>query len=87
MYLGSMTIYEFIVLNEAEKAEAVCNCGVHIGSREAIVHSTMLYQLESFYVEVLYNNANNVITRFRHFSSTDQLEPYIQQIELPILWD
>ncbi len=42
----------------------------------------MLYQIDSFYVEVYYHKEYSVIRRFRLFSTIDQLQPYIDQIDI-----
>lgn len=79
-----MTLYEFIVLDDHARADALWSRGVHIGSRGGPIHSVLLYQLDGFYVEVYYRCSDNVVTRLRPFSSTHQLEPYLQQIDLTL---
>ncbi len=76
-----MTLYDFIALDEMEQAEAVWS-GVHIADRQDEDHSILLYQIDSFYVEVYYHKELNVIRRFRPFSSTEQLQSYLDQIEV-----
>ena len=78
-----MTLYEFNQLDEMEQAEAVWD-GVFIGDREDAEHKILLYQIDSFYVEVYYHKEYNVIRRFRSFSSTDQLQPYLEKIKISI---
>ena len=77
-----MTLYQFIALDEMEQAEAVWD-GVFIADREDEEHKILLYQIEAFYVEVYYHKKYNVIRKFRPFSSTKQLAPYLSQIKLP----
>jgi len=76
-----MTLYEFNLLDEMEQAEAVWE-GVHIGEREDEEHKILLYQIDSFYVEVFYHKEYNVIRRFRSFASMEQLEPYLGKMDL-----
>ena len=64
-----------------EQAEAVWS-GVHIADQEDQEHSILLYQIDSFYVEVYYHKELNVIRRFKPFSSTEQLQPYLNQIDI-----
>lgn len=45
-------------------------------------HKILLYQIDGFYVEVYYNKEHNDIRKFRSFSSTNQLDPYLGQIDL-----
>lgn len=75
-----MTLYQFNLLNETEQAEAVWS-GVHFGERQDEEHSILLYQVDSFYVEVYYHSENNVVSRMRGFSSTEQLTPYLEQMK------
>ena len=76
-----MTLYQFNALDEMEQAEAVWS-GVHLGERQDEEHSILLYQIDSFYVEVYYHREYNVIRRIRSFSSLDQLAPYLSQIDI-----
>jgi hypothetical protein len=77
-----MTIYEFIALNEIRQQEAV-NEGVYIGDRKDYEHTILLYQVDTFYVEVYYLKKKHKLKRFVPFTTMDLLEPYLDQIELP----
>ena len=76
-----MTLYEFNALDEMEQAQAVWNA-VHIGERWEEEHNILLYQVDSFYVEVYHHKEYNVIRRMRSFSSIAQLEPYLGSIDI-----
>ena len=76
-----MTIYEFIGMNESEKAEAVWH-GVIIANREDKEHRILLYTMDEFYVEVFYDNISNEIRRFRPFTTIQLLDPYLDKIDL-----
>ncbi|TMI63724.1 MAG: hypothetical protein E6H07_13220 [Bacteroidetes bacterium] len=76
-----MTLYQFNMLNKTKQAEAVWN-GVHIGEREDGPYNILLYQVHSFYVEVYYHRPHNSIIKFRSFSSTTQLAPYLEKIDI-----
>jgi hypothetical protein len=67
------------MLNETEQAEMVW-ASTNIGERSVDEHTILLYQIDSFYVEVYYHRVNNVISRMRSFSNPDQLEPYMVDI-------
>lgn len=62
-----------------EQANAVWS-GTHIGERQDEELNILLYQIDGFYVEVFYHRDYNVVRRFRSFSSTDQLTPYLEQL-------
>jgi hypothetical protein len=69
------------MLNEMEQAEVVW-ASTNIGERRDKEHTILLYQVDSFYVEVFYHRKNNVISRTRSFSNPDQLEPYMVHINI-----
>jgi hypothetical protein len=66
-----MSLYEFDALDEMEQAEVIWD-GVHIAERWDEQHNILLYQIDSFYVEVFHHKELNVIRRFRSFSSISQ---------------
>ena len=76
-----MTLYQFNALADFEKAEAVWE-GTLVGHREDGFYHVVLYQIDSFYVEVYYHKTANVILRFRSFSTTTYLDPYLHQINI-----
>ena len=49
-----MTMYDFQLLPEQRQIEVLYKAGVYIGKRREGVSIILLYQLESFYVEVFY---------------------------------
>ena len=77
-----MTLYQFSVLTENEKTAIVWNEGDFVGDRKENNLSILLYQLQSFYVEVFYFGKENKISRLRSFSSLNQLEPYLNNIDI-----
>jgi hypothetical protein len=77
-----MTLYQFVAMDEMEQAEAIWD-DVFIADREDEEHKILLYQIDAFYVEVYYHKEYNVIRKFRPFSSTEQLAPYLDNIVIP----
>jgi hypothetical protein len=75
-----MTLYEFNQMDEAEQMEVIWD-SVFVGDRDE-EHKILLYQIDGFYVEVYYHKEYNDIRRFRSFSSTNELEPYLDKIDL-----
>ena len=53
-----------------------------ISDREDVYHRILLFQVDAFYVEIYYNKKLNAITKFRSFSSTEPLVPYLDKINL-----
>ena len=77
-----MTLYQFNVLTENEKTALVWNGGDFVGDRKENNLTISLYQVQSFYVEVFYSGKENKISRLRSFSSINQLEPYLNNIDI-----
>ena len=76
-----MTLCQFNQLDENEQAEAVWS-GAHIAERHNEEFDILLYHIDSIYVEVFYDREYNVIRRLRSFTSTDQLRPYLEKVNL-----
>jgi hypothetical protein len=55
---------------------------VFVSEKEDEEYKILLYQIDSFYVEVYYHKEHNVLKRFRSFSSINQLDPYLDKIDL-----
>lgn len=80
-----MTLNQFNSLTEDEKTAMVWSASEYIGNRTEDNYRALLYQLYSFYVELYYNGEDNKICKVRSFSSTDQLEPYLNNIDIPYI--
>ena len=81
-----MTLYQFNVLTESEKTAIVWNEGNFVGDRIENNFSILLYQVQSFYLEVFYSGKKNKMSRLRSFSSNKQLEPYLGKIDISELF-
>lgn len=68
-------------MDEMEQQEAIWE-GTLIADRIEGEYKLLLYQIDSFYVEVWYHVEHNVIKRYRSFSSMEQLEPYMDAINI-----
>lgn len=77
-----MTLYDFQLLPEPQQIEILYRAGVYIGKRREGVSVILLYQLESFYVEVYYRKYRSHIRQLHCFDSTDLLDPYLEQIDV-----
>ena len=76
-----MTLYEFNALDEMEQAETVWD-SAFTADREDAEHKILLYQRDAFNIEVYYHKEYNVIRKLRSFSSTEQLSPYLDKMDL-----
>jgi len=78
-----MTLYEFKALDQQEQYNMLWDKGIyhtHIVKRG---YTLALYQIDAFYVELKYDGDMNKIASLRSFLNTNQLEPYLNNIELP----
>jgi hypothetical protein len=78
-----MTFYQFKSLSEYKQYEAIKAKGVIIADRISTAYKFLLYQVDSFYVELKYNLFETKIEAIRCFSGTKGLEPYLGDISLP----
>jgi hypothetical protein len=76
-----MTLFEFRMLDENEKQEAIFN-GVQIAERTDDEHWILLYQLDNLYVEVYYHQEKKVIVKYTPFKASQRLSPYLRQIDI-----
>jgi hypothetical protein len=79
-----MTFFDFQSLPVQEQVNILYYHGVYIGKRKAVRLTVLLYQLESFYVEVYYRKYRHQISSIRCSDSTSLLDPYLEQIEVEI---
>ena len=77
-----ITLYEFNALNEFEKGSVLWNYGVHLSERFENKTGFSLYQINDFYVEVMYNGSINAITRFTSFKTSTKLQLYLDKIDI-----
>jgi hypothetical protein len=77
-----MTMYEFKGLDRTGQIEAVCKHGVRLGEREEGNYAVVLFQINYFYVEVLYESTAIRIEHLRSFADTLLLGPYLKNIDI-----
>lgn len=77
-----MTVHDFKTLDDFQKATALVEGGVLIGKRNLMFYLVFLYQVDGFYVEVLYSTQSKKVHKFRAFENTDLLAPYLLQIDI-----
>jgi hypothetical protein len=77
-----MTLHEFKALDDLQKATALVDDGVLLGRRDLLFYLIFLYQVEGFYVEVLYSIKSKKVYKFRAFENLELLEPYLSKIDI-----
>ena len=78
-----MTLKEFLALDYYGRMAATMR-GVCVAGRNFDPYKVLLYQLNAFYVEVYYNKNHHFISEINGFDSTEQLEPYLAKIAIPV---
>lgn len=81
----TITLNEYKQLTQSEKIDLLHKEGVYIGKRMVGNFRVVLYQLESFYVEVLYKDYRRNISRLSFSQYTGILDPYLEQIDIEML--
>lgn len=79
-----MTLYQFNALDDIEQAEAIWEHGVLLRSRDEGDYRYILYQIDSFYVELHYHMQQNAIEKARVFANPDHLQPYLDEMTITI---
>ena len=77
-----MTLHHFNTLNQNKQKETMLERGAFLADRTTEDFITILYQVDGFYVEIIYLRADNKIVLVRSFDSADELQPYLEQIDL-----
>jgi hypothetical protein len=77
-----MTLFEFLQLEPPDQIAILYEQGVYIGKRKLDGRPALLYQVESFYVEVFYLAYRKHVLKVRASASTAILDPYLEQIDV-----
>jgi len=77
-----MTLQDFQLLPEARQIDELYQSAVYLGKRKQASSIILLYQLESFYVEVYYRKYRSHVRHLHCFESTELLDPYLEQIDV-----
>lgn len=84
-----MTMYDFKILCDEERVDVLYKDGVYIGKRTDKGLAIVLYQLHTFYVEIVYRKYRRHIQSIRCSENTVLVEPYLDQIDagLAVNWN
>jgi hypothetical protein len=78
-----MTSDDFNALGHYEKTEAVLK-GTFLADRLNDHFYIRLYNLDSFYVEVFFDDRSHLITHFRAFEHTLFVLPYLDDLKIAV---
>ncbi len=77
-----MTLFDFQLNAIPEQVAILYQEGVYIGKQKQDGQIALLYQLDSFYVEVFYRKYRRYVARIKCSSSISILDPYLEQINV-----
>lgn len=80
-----MNLDEFALLTEDQRISILWREAKIIAQRKEDDYNVFLYQVYSFYIEVWYScNLMNIYS-LKSFSSTEELDPYLEQVDISSL--
>lgn len=77
-----MTMKGFKELSDKRKRNILKKIGVYLAERTIFYYRLKLYQINSFYVEVITSKEDKDVNWLKIFDSTEKLYPYLKQIDL-----
>ena len=77
-----MTLQHFNTLSQHKLHRKLLLNGVWLADRQTQESTILLFQLDSFYVEVYFTKQGNEIIESNCFYSVDLLNPYLEDIDL-----
>lgn len=77
-----LRLRDFLELSQKEQFDLLHTDGVHVGKRKVGRQTVILFQLNSFYVEVHYKQYRKLIDHIYTSDNTDILQPYLEQVHL-----
>jgi hypothetical protein len=80
-----MTFNQFKSLSPYKQYELLVKKGVMVADRISTAYKFLLYQIDSFYVEVKSNLFESRVESIKCFFDTKDLDPYLRDISLPDL--
>ena len=79
-----MTLEVFLRLTQEEQLTVLSVTGIYIGKQTSRPYS-LLYQLDSFYVEIVYAKYRLRVSRINCTCCTSILDPYLDQLEIGVM--
>ena len=80
-----MRMSEFKELPLEQQLTILYQQGIYIGKSKTGKFTRLLFQLEYFYIEIMYKSYRMSINKIRYTKSTLILEPYLEQIQVEYL--
>jgi len=80
-----MDLKDFMTLSSEEKYLSILEDGIYVSGRRSNELTYNLYSIFCFYAEICFNLADNCIEEVNVLTEIDQLNPYLEDIQLPLL--
>jgi hypothetical protein len=80
-----MTMNCFLALPEEQQLTLIGEEGVYIGKRNCKPYHSLLFQLDCFYVEILYSRYRLEIVHMLCTKSTRLLDTYLDPVDIGLL--
>lgn len=80
-----MKLQEFGKLKQKEQIDILHRHAVYIGKKKRHFLTTLLFQLDAFYVEVQYSRYRQVVEQVYCTASTSVVDAYLDQIDVAAL--
>jgi hypothetical protein len=78
----TMELFDFNTLPLQYQAQFTWDNGVFLATRQTSRHIINLYYTKKFFVEVYFSIKNEGVDMICSFTNIEQLEPYIDQIDI-----
>lgn len=77
-----MTFEQYCSLPKDMQRKVVKHCGAFLFGRTGAGVNVILYQVESFYVEIYFDEKMSEAIRIKAFEDTRHLEPYLRMVDV-----
>ena len=78
-----MQFKDFCRRSRSEQLYLLRNEGIYIGKRKEGDTISLLFQVDSFYVEIEYICYRKMVKRINVYATTECLDPYLEGMEFP----
>jgi hypothetical protein len=85
--MSALSLNQYNSLDELDQLQVLEDEGVVVATRFMGKQHIYLFQLFSFYVEIHYQSKRSNILKMRTFSITDELDPFLKNIDIKGLID
>lgn len=80
-----MTLHHFKALAQDKQRKALLQRGAFVADRVTDIFCVYLFQVDEFYVEIFFLRESDEIVWIKSFECTDELEPYLNHINISSL--